>query len=410
MQINKLLLLFSLSIFHVTSISSFGQELVFVREIINAVNLDTLKSNIRILTGEIPVNIDGIQHTIKTRHSRHPENELAEQFIYNKLNSYGLEVIEHSYGSLLKNIYAVQNGKDNNQTIIISAHFDSCGNYSCDTDSAFVAPGADDNASGVSATLECARIISKYLTNYKIIYAFWDAEEQGLIGSKYYATNNNENIIAVINLDMIGWDSNNDGLIEIHAKDTTASNFINLPNLITEVNNNYNIGLQPILFQPGTWRSDHYSFWQSNDNAVLLIEGLFSDDFNKYYHSQNDKLENFNLEYFQNASKLAIASIATIAEIQDYKSNIPSDYFITQNYPNPFNSETHISFSIPTDNYVSIIVYDILGRQVETLVADYFNGGNYEISFKANHLSSGLFIYTMNSGKYRMSKKMMYLK
>jgi Zn-dependent M28 family amino/carboxypeptidase len=339
-----------------------------------------------------------------------PGNELTEKYIYNKLKSYNLEVFEQSSGSLLKNIYAIQNGKDNTKTIIISAHFDCCGNYSCDTDSAIVAPGADDNASGVSATLECARIISKYLTNYKIIYAFWDAEEQGLIGSEYYAANINDNIIAVINLDMIGWDSNNDGLIEIHEKDTTASNFINLPNLITEVNSNYNIGLQPILYKPGTWRSDHYSFWQNNYNAILLIEGLYSDDFNKYYHSQNDILENFNMEYYQNSSKLAIASIATIAEIQDYKSNIPSDYSITQNFPNPFNSETNINFSIPTNNYVSIEITDILGQNVETLVADYLNAGNYEIKFKADKLSSGVFIYTISSGKYRMSRKMMYLK
>lgn len=413
MQQKKLYILITFLFLNCISIENYGQEIQFTRDIINSTNLDTLKNYVSVLSGESSFTLNNNQLTIQSRHSEQPGNELAAQFIFNKLKSFGLEVVEQKLNPLIKNVYAVQYGINNSKTVIISAHYDDCGNSTCAKDSSVYAPGADDNASGVSATLECARIISKYLTNYKIVYAFWDAEEQGLIGSNYYATlaaNKKENILGIINLDMIGWDSNNDGLIEIHAKDTTAVNFINLPAIITEINSNYNIGLQPVTFKPGTWRSDHYRFWQNKFNAILLIEGLYSDDFNKYYHSQNDKMANFNLNYFHRTSKLAIASIATIAEIQDYKNNTPPAYSIAQNYPNPFNSETRIDYTIPVDNYVSIKIYNILGQLVETLVSKYHKSGNYNISYKAENITSGVYFYTIQSGVFLTSKKMMYIK
>ena len=81
------------------------------------------------------------------------------------------------------------------------------------------APGADDNASGTAAVIEAARIFSQYDFPFTIIYALWDEEEQGLIGSEYYATqaaNAGDSILGVINLDMIGYDGNGDGNADVH--------------------------------------------------------------------------------------------------------------------------------------------------------------------------------------------------
>ena len=77
--------------------------------------------------------------------------------------------------------------------------------------------GADDNASGCAAILETARILEPYQFDRTIVYAFWDEEEIGLYGSEDYASGASENSIdikAVVNLDMIAWDEDNDRLYD----------------------------------------------------------------------------------------------------------------------------------------------------------------------------------------------------
>ncbi len=414
MQQKKLLILITFLFLNCINIENYGQEIQFTRGIINSTNLDTLRNYISILSGESSFTLNNDQSTIQSRHSEQPGNELAAQYISNKLKSFGLEVSEQKLGPIVKNVYAVQYGTDNSKTVIISAHYDDCGCYTCAKDSSSFAPGADDNASGVATTLECARIISKYPTKYKIVYAFWDAEEQGLIGSNYYATiaaNNRENILGVINLDMIGWNNNNDDLIEIHAKDTTAVNIINLPTIITEINNNYNIGLHPVTFKPGTWRSDHYSFWQKNINAILLIEGLYSNDFNRYYHSKNDTYDKFNLAFYLKASKLAIGTIATLAEIHGVDPmEMPTEYVLKQNYPNPVNSQTIIEYMLPKEGYVRIDLYNVLGQRIKSLVSEFNYAGTHRVELETNAISSGIYFYKMFVNDFIQTKKIVVIK
>ncbi|OGU37356.1 MAG: hypothetical protein A2068_11910 [Ignavibacteria bacterium GWB2_35_6b] len=393
------------------SVNSFCQNTKLTEEIISSVKVENLKKYVSILSGDTSVTINNKTETIYSRFVGETGNKLAEQFISNELKSFGLEVFTQDVNSIVNNVFAVQPGKDNSKTVMISAHFDDCGNrINCNKDSMSYSPGADDNASGVAAVLECARILSKYYTNNKIIYSFWDSEEQYFVGSGYYVINHQENIISLINLDMIGWDSNNDGLVEIHAKDSISFFSPDLPSVIKETNKNFNIGLKPVIYAPGTYRSDHYPFWWNNVNAVLLIEGLFSGDFNEYYHSPEDKLANLNHEYFFRTSTLAIASTAVIAGIIDYKINIPPDYYLSQNYPNPFNSETTINYSIPIDDYVSVKVYNILGQLVSTLVSEYHNPGKFSVKFNSQNLPSGVYIYTVETTRFKEAKKMMVLK
>jgi len=85
--------------------------------------------------------------------------------------------------------------------------------------------------------------------------------------------------------------------------------------------------------------------------------------------------------------------------------NITS-YDISQNYPNPFNPSTTIRYQIPQDGMVTLKVYDILGREVKTLVNEVKTKGRYEVNFDASNLASGLYIYEIKSGSYKASKKM----
>ncbi len=89
---------------------------------------------------------------------------------------------------------------------------------------------------------------------------------------------------------------------------------------------------------------------------------------------------------------------------------LPTEYKLFQNYPNPFNPTTTINYQIPKDGRVTIKVFDILGREVKTLVDEFKPSGQYLVRFDASHLSSGLYFYSLKSDSYSVVKKMMLLK
>jgi hypothetical protein len=89
---------------------------------------------------------------------------------------------------------------------------------------------------------------------------------------------------------------------------------------------------------------------------------------------------------------------------------VPKDYKLEQNYPNPFNPETHINYSLPKDGFVNIAVYDVLGNIIQTPVNEYKNAGNYGFVLNSSNLSSGIYFYTLKSGNFANTKKMMLVK
>ena len=99
-----------------------------------------------------------------------------------------------------------------------------------------------------------------------------------------------------------------------------------------------------------------------------------------------------------------------VTKIENPISFIPTDFALSQNYPNPFNPTTTINYSVPKSGLVTIKVYDILGRQVRTLVHVEKPAGNYSVKFSGNNLSSGIYFYRMQSGAFSQTKKLILLK
>lgn len=91
-------------------------------------------------------------------------------------------------------------------------------------------------------------------------------------------------------------------------------------------------------------------------------------------------------------------------------NEIPNSYSLLQNYPNPFNPITNIKFSIPATGLVKLIVYDILGREIITLLNEVKPAGNYLVDFDASYLSSGVYFYRLESGSFAETKKMLLVK
>lgn len=91
-------------------------------------------------------------------------------------------------------------------------------------------------------------------------------------------------------------------------------------------------------------------------------------------------------------------------------SNLPSEFSLRQNYPNPFNPATSIEFSLPNQSDVSLIVYDMLGKEVKSLVNDRKSAGTYKVSFDGSSLASGIYFYRLNTDNYNESRKMILVK
>lgn len=108
--------------------------------------------------------------------------------------------------------------------------------------------------------------------------------------------------------------------------------------------------------------------------------------------------------------KLLSEKFGEVTSIESNKNDLPDKYNLSQNYPNPFNPATTIKYSIPEQSKVKLTVYDILGRKVRELVNTLQSSGNYSVTFKAEGLTSGIYIYTLEAGKFKSSKKLIFLK
>jgi lysophospholipase L1-like esterase len=93
-----------------------------------------------------------------------------------------------------------------------------------------------------------------------------------------------------------------------------------------------------------------------------------------------------------------------------YRKGVPEGYTLKQNYPNPFNPSTTISYSLSTENFVTIKVFEVLGNEIATLVNEKKPAGYYEVEFDGSQLSSGVYFYQMQSGSFIKTKKLVLMK
>ena len=89
---------------------------------------------------------------------------------------------------------------------------------------------------------------------------------------------------------------------------------------------------------------------------------------------------------------------------------VPTDYALDQNYPNPFNPSTTITYQLPKSGNVTLKIYDMLGKEVMTLVNEQKEMGRYSVQFNASSLASGMYVYQLRANDYTSTKKMLLLK
>jgi hypothetical protein len=89
---------------------------------------------------------------------------------------------------------------------------------------------------------------------------------------------------------------------------------------------------------------------------------------------------------------------------------IPKDFVLFQNYPNPFNPTTVIHYYLPVASHAVVKVYDVLGREVATLVNEQKSAGSYQVTFDAHLLTSGVYFYSLQAGSFAETKKLILIK
>ncbi len=129
------------------------------------------------------------------------------------------------------------------------------------------------------------------------------------------------------------------------------------------------------------------------------------------YHDISTACTTFNAPTSQTARANTCFVINTVTGTgSQVGSTVPSTYSLSQNYPNPFNPVTRINFAVPKQGFVNLKIYDVLGREVKTLVNEVKSPGAYSVDFNGSELSSGVYFYRMESNGFTDIKKMLMIK
>lgn len=425
----------------VSTMISFGQD-IQIQQMLGSVSDTNLISHVRALSTsgghQSRVNFtagnDSARSYIEKTFSALPNLSV-------ELDTFFASVVQSPYEQRpLFNVVATLAGKQNlSDVVVVGAHYDS----QAGRDSGWAsnwktmrAPGADDNASGVSAVLELARIFSGrssgYFNNLPILFVTFAAEEgttppdtvypSFLNGSDHLARklqSEGVQVHGMINLDMIGYNPH-----YMYANIEADSQSVWLGEKSIQLNSLYSIDLilngQP--FPSHRW-SDQWSFWNQKFPAILLIEHFnptLADTFytpNSNYHHWSDTLGSLNSSLMKSISQLALATVATIA--MDSSSStavekIPERGSMSASvsvFPNPFNSTTIMSIHLVSPSVISLRVYDILGREVENLIQNESKPtGRFQIAWNASKYSSGVYFARLVTEKGILYKKLLLLR
>lgn len=273
-------------------------------------------SSISGLSGVAPVTVGGAAYTITTRYTNSGAPlEKATQYAYEHFQGLGLAASYQnwSYGSLsARNVIGERRGTGTPQEVVlITAHLD-------DMPPSGAAPGADDNASGAAAVLLAAEVMSRYQFDRTLRYVLFTGEEQGLLGSDFYAASvSGQNIAAVINADMISYNTAATApIFNLHtrtAKNPGYASDLLIATAFADLVSTYSLPLNAVIVSDGEPSSDHASFWYQGYPAILAIEDDYN-DFNPGYHTAADLLQYLDLSYTAAAGKAVMGTAAVLAD------------------------------------------------------------------------------------------------
>jgi hypothetical protein len=146
------------------------------------------------------------------------------------------------------------------------------------------------------------------------------------------------------------------------------------------------------------------------DNVIVLTDTTIGSDFS-WMSKTSIELVDFNFEApnYSEADDLKILIDKGVSNLRDNPRKV-HQYVLKQNYPNPFNPKTIINYELRSTNNVDLIIYNVLGQKVVTLVSEKQSAGKYSVEWDASNYSSGIYYYKIQSGEYQDVKKMILMR
>lgn len=369
-----------------------------MQSIIDAVNIDSLMQDLGLLSGEAPIDIGNGSQTIFSRNEAQAGNALAADWLQARCQQMGhtstIDLFDNANGENI--IVQIPGALHPERQVIICGHYDSM------PAGPVASPAADDDGSGTVAVLEALRVLSPHVFENTLVFAMWDEEELGKLGSIHYANGidtGDVHIVGVVNMDAISYDGDGDGRMRLHTRNIAQS--VAVKDTALMVNQTYT-GLQaPVtVVLPGAQYSDHASFWSKGLSAILVIED-FEGDGNPHYHTSSDLVDYIDQPYYQRLARLAIGTAAVLARPISGETAVMPDATAEEArlfvQPNPTSGSTRVRADHFSGKPV-LALFDALGRQVMDLTDKATSLGGRTFEFDASGLTPGTYVMRLTVG------------
>jgi len=235
---------------------------------------------------------------------------------------------------------------------------------------------------------------------------------------------------------IVSGDVNNDKIPDVVCANSGSSSFSvvlcdSIGNLSSPVN--YAVGQFPISVDLGDVDGDldldivtsnftgaNFTLYENDGTGVFINRNDLTSDMAgscAVFHDRDNDGDMDMTGIDERQDLLILFTNNPVTDINE-QENFPGEFTLYQNYPNPFNPSTKIKFSIPSviasgakqSQFITLKVYDVLGNEMTTLVNEEKEPGTYEVNFDASSLTSGMYFYTLQTGNYSETKKMIFLK
>ena len=441
------------TIFLLSPIGGFAQtDSVFYDPMVDSLIQQVNPANIAVTVTDL-ANANGHQ----SRVTYTPGNLWSADYIKQQFDNFpGLTSVEFDTFYILNapspwnsyplvNVVATLEGSGQSTSYyIVGGHFDTSAsldptiNWQNDWATA-IAPGADDNATGVAAVLEIARILSdpanQFQPDITLKFVAFGAEErspaafdQNHRGSHHLAStasSNGDQIEGVYNVDMIGYNTTGNHYYSI----VSNTNSLELGDDLVQADQLYQIGINSNSnpFAYATY-SDHERFWAYGYKSVLLIENAppWNNNLpwytsNPYYHKAQDTPDKVNLGQVAKITKATLAAVVcrsmgvTPIVSDDSPESVPHFFDLQPNYPNPFNAGTVFQYVLYTRGIIKAEIFNNRGQRVSVLLNKEQNAGEHRIPWQAvdeygRNLPSGIYLARFQFNGTVETQKVMLIK
>lgn len=366
------------------------------------------------------INADSLLRTVNDLQNfgsrfalREGGNREVAEYLVQRLDDYGVPAVIDSFylsdhnwiaGDYaqwffnVKGVLPAENPKDDS-LVLIGAHLDAIA-LTPDYMLLNVAPGADDNASGVAVMVELARICHEKNLHFKrnIHFMAYDGEELGLLGSKYDSrvrSDAGEKIAVMLNNDMVSYQPDENWRVTLHWYD----NALDVVDLAADLCDRYT-NIQPIIpsvEDNGDARySDSYAYYLDGFRAVFAIENTFSTS----YHTDHDVLDSNNYNYHADIARYNMAMLLAFAET-DETVDVVENQMGTQArlFPNPTSETATLQYRFDVPTTVNIVVTDMMGREVLHQNEMAVPAGIHHATVNVSDLPAGLYLCQLRTSQ-----------